>query len=407
MGIPTNYTNPEGVDIGMNLVEKSYLMDRYPELADNFRFAGLWLWGNNASGQLGDNTTTNKSSPVQTISSGANWKQISNSLDNTGGIKTDGTLWLWGYGLGGELGNNARTSRSSPIQTISGGTNWKQVSVSSSPASIKTDGTLWLWGYNTSGQLGTNNTTIVSSPVQTVSGGTNWKEVSSATNSIAEGLMAAIKTDGTLWMWGLNTSGQLGDNTTTNKSSPVQTVSGGTNWRQISTQSLNVAAIKTDGTLWLWGSNASGQLGDNTLTSKSSPVQTVAGGTNWKQVSTGDSTAAIKTDGSLWVWGLNDWSQLGINIADAPRSSPIQTVSGGTNWKQVSVGISHMTALKTDGTLWLWGRSNLGQIGQNNNNTAQSPVQTISGGTSWKAISTFGNPSSTSIAIRDNSDDYL
>ena len=173
-----------------------------------------------------------------------------------------------------------------------------------------------------------------------------------------------IFTSGGLWLWGLNTNGQLGTNNTTNRSSPVQTVSGGTNWRLISSGDYNTAAIKTDGSLWLWGDNSYGQLGDNTASSKLSPVQTVAAGTNWKQVSVGFThIAAIKTDGTLWTWGDNTYGQLGDNNATTRYSSPVQTVSGGANWRQVSSGRNYSAAVKTDGTLWLWGYGTSGNLG--------------------------------------------
>ena len=128
MGVPTGYINSSGLDIGIPLVPKSYLIDRYPELADTFKQAGLWNWGPNAFGNLGDNTIVSKSSPVQTISGGTNWKQSSSGNSLSTSIKTDGTLWIWGNGSLGQLGNNAAPNVSSPVQTIAGGTNWKQAS---------------------------------------------------------------------------------------------------------------------------------------------------------------------------------------------------------------------------------------------------------------------------------------
>ena len=174
------------------------------------------------------------------------------------------------------------------MQTIAAGTNWKQVSCGGyHTVAIKTDGTLWLWGDNSNGQLGDSTIADRSSPVQTIAGGTSWKQVSCGARH-----SAAIKTDGTLWTWGDNGAGQLGDNTITNRSSPVQTIAAGTNWKQVSCSYSNMAAIKTDGTLWTWGNNGGGQLGDNSTTRKSSPVQTIAGGTNWKQASCGQTHAA-------------------------------------------------------------------------------------------------------------------
>jgi alpha-tubulin suppressor-like RCC1 family protein len=159
---------------------------------------------------------------------------------------------------------------------------------------------------------------------------------------------AAIKTDGTLWTWGRNFYGQLGDNTTADKSSPIQTIASGTNWKLVAGGYSHTAAIKTDGTLWLWGRNSYGGLGDSTITPKSSPVQTVSGGTNWKLVGGGRyHTTSIKTDGTLWTWGHNQYGNLGDNTV-THRSSPIQTVSGGTNWIQVAGGGYHTVCIRDD-----------------------------------------------------------
>ena len=277
-------SGPDG-DLKTAFVSDAWLLDQ---------FVGntLYGWGNNGNGTIGDNTSVNKSNPVQTVAQGNNWKQIACS-DNLcmASIKTDGTLWLWGYNNNGQLGDNSVTNRSSPVQTVAFGTNWKQASCGINVnAAIKTDGTLWCWGSGTVGQLGDNTATSKSSPVQTVTFATNWKQVACGANHTA-----AIKTDGTLWTWGIGTNGTLGDNTIVNKSSPVQTVVFGNNWKQVSCNLNFMAAVKTDGTLWTWGANSYGQLGDNTTTSRSSPVQTVAGGNNWKQVDCGHShTAAIQ-----------------------------------------------------------------------------------------------------------------
>jgi len=353
-------------------------------MIDQYAATGsLWNWGHNNRGGLG----TLVSSPIQTVAGGTNWKQVAAGLFYTAAIKTDGTLWLWGWNAYGNLGDNTNVVKSSPVQTVSSGTNWKQVSANGSYhiAAIKTDGTLWTWGYSYYGQLGNGVAKVdQSSPVQTVSGGTNWKSVSTGSN-----FTAAIKTDGTLWGWGQGGWGAQGDNTfNVHKSSPVQTVSGGTNWKSVSGGGVHTAAIKTDGTLWTFGHNGYGQLGTNSTAHRSSPVQTVSGGTNWKSVAAGSGhTAAIKTDGTLWTWGYNSNGQLGDGSSIVHRSSPIQTVAGGTNWKQLSTGSSNSTtAIKTDGTLWTWGGNPYGGLGDNTITHRSSPVQTVSGGTNWKQV---------------------
>ena len=373
--------------------------------ADAFREGNLWTWGSTFNGALGDFIGINgaRCTPVTTFAGGSNWKQVSSSgqVDTsfaiTGGhsaaIKTDGTLWVWGDNTSGQLGINSLILRCTPVTTFAGGSNWKQVYCGSrSIAAIKTDGTLWNWGNNASGQIGDNTTTTRCTPVTTFIGGTNWKQVSSAYHT------AAIKTDGTLWVWGDNGNGNIGDNTGQNKLTPVTTFLGGTNWKQVSCGPSYTGAIKTDGTLWMWGANGSGELGNNTAvfaTDVRTPVTTFAGGSNWKQVSCGGqststtaTTAAIKTDGTLWTWGRGTDGKIGDNTTTT-RCTPVTTFAGGSNWKQISSGSrSYMSAIKTDGTLWTWGFNSLGGLGTNTiNNTICTPVTTFAGGTNWKQVS--------------------
>jgi alpha-tubulin suppressor-like RCC1 family protein len=368
-------SGPDG-DLKTAFVSDAWLLDQ---------FVGntLFTWGNNTSGQLGDNTIVNKSNPVQTVTGGINWKSVAGNVFDLMAIKTDGTLWACGINQYGQLGDNTTAYKSSPVQTVAFGTNWKQAATGGGyqKAAIKTDGTLWTWGYNGYGQLGDNTIAHKSSPVQTIAFGTNWKQVSAGYVNTA-----AINTNGTLWNWGRNNYGQLGDNTIVRKSSPVQTVAFGTNWKQISAGYVNTAAIKNDGTLWTWGRNNYGQLGDNTIVDKSSPVQTVVFGTNWKQVFSGrEYTAAIKTDGTLWCWGKNINGQLGDSTI-VSKSSPVQTIAFGTNWKQASCGYAHIAAIKTDGTLWTWGFNTHGQLGDNSTTKRSSPVQTTAYGNNWKQV---------------------
>ena len=389
----TNFRDSGGVDLGKKLITKDYLISVYPSIGEQIGIPPeLWTWGYAGFGQLGDNTTTSKSTPVTTLSGGSNWKQVSAGRNHIAAIKTDGTLWTWGHGTYGQLGDTTATNKSTPVTTFVGGTNWKQVSSSYNHcAAIKTDGTLWTWGRGDSGQLGNDiSFDNKSTPVTTFAGGTNWKQVSSGSHHTV-----AIKTDGTLWTWGSGGYGRLGDNTVTDKKTPVTTFAGGTNWKQVSAGYRHSAAIKTDGTLWTWGRGTLGQLGDNTVTDKSTPVTTFAGGTNWKQVSTGGAfggghCAAIKTDGTLWTWGRGTYGQLGDNTT-TEKSTPVTTFAGGTNWKQVSSGRSHCAAIKTDGTLWTWGQGGSGRLGDNTTTNKSTPVTTFAGGTNWKQVIASGN----------------
>ena len=298
----------------------------------------LWTWGVNQYGTLGDGTVANRSSPVTTVGGGTTWtKQGSSGYQHIAAVKSDGTLWTWGYNGYGNLGDGTTVSKTSPITTAGGGTNWRQVACGySTSAAIKSDGTLWIWGYNQNGQLGDGTALDRSSPVTTVAGGTTWSQVAAGYYAFA-----AIKTDGTLWTWGQNLYGWVGDGTALGRSSPVTTAGGGTNWRQVAAG----AAIKTDGTLWTWGLNSSGQLGDGTVVNRSSPVTTAGGGTNWSRVVYGLlSQAAIKSDGTLWTWGYNGFGALGDGTTVA-KSSPVTTVAGFTTWKQIACGYGTMIGI--------------------------------------------------------------
>jgi alpha-tubulin suppressor-like RCC1 family protein len=370
--MPTNYTfvNSSLTGTSTPVALDDYFIPKAP-----FTQGNLFAWGSNTYGQLGDNTTAAKSSPVQTIDTGTNWKQVSATFgeQSSFGIKTDGTLWAWGINTNRGLGIGTNVNQSSPVQ-IGTATTWKQVS---GDRAIKTDGTLWVWGFDGNG-IGVPNISGVSTPVQ-VGTETNWKQVSRGyTHSLA------VKTDGTLWSWGRNLYGELGDGTFSNwnggagpgspgtqsKSTPVQVVGGGTNWKKVSAGFVHTAAIKTDGTLWHWGEIATYQI--------STPVQVVGGGTNWKEVFSGNQIIfAIKTDGTLWY----------INNS---ISSPVQVVWGGTNWKQVSTGYpSTTTAIKSDGTLWSWGSNTFGQLGLGDTTYRSTPVQ-LGIDTNWKQVSTSG-----------------
>ena len=345
---------------------------------------GLWSWGQNNLGQLGLGNTTNYSSPTQ-VGNLTTWKTISTALQ-TLGVKTDGTLWAWGDNSYGQLGLGNTTNRSSPNQ-VGSLTNWSTAVANGYYASfaIKTDGTLWSWGIGTSGQLGLSNTYNYSSPKQ-VGALTNWAYVSGGVFNTF-----GIKTDGTLWAWGYSQGdyGQSGTGTAAfSVSSPVQ-VGALTNWLQISSAQYNTAAVKTDGTLWTWGKNNYGQLGLGDTTNRSSPNQ-VGSLTNWLQVSCiYNSILVVKTDGTLWGFGKNNTGQLGLGNT-TNYSSPKQ-VGVLTNWASVSTGYEGGTvAIKTTGSLWSWGTNAAGQLGQGNTTNLSSPQQ-IGSLLSWSNISTVRN----------------
>ena len=347
----------------------------------------LWAAGHNTYGTLGQNNRTSYSSPVQI--SGTSWSygntQGFRAEENIMMFKTDGTLWVWGNNGYGELGLNDIAARSSPVQLP--GTTWNYAICSRATLASKSDGTLWSWGENNNGRLGQNEASPgnhKSSPVQLP--GTWGIDSRNKMTTGTGGASFAIKSDGTLWAWGRGNDGSLGLNQEdVYRSSPTQIP--GTTWSSITTASYGALGLKTDGTAWMWGKNEYGELGQNNKTKYSSPVQIP--GTTWKEARySGTFSIGVKTDGTMWTWGRNQWQgQLGQNDTTW-RSSPVQVP--GTNWDKLAASVYSGGGIKDDGTLWRWGGNTYGQLAQNTtgNTYYSSPVQIP--GTAWISTSMFG-----------------
>ncbi len=363
----------------------------------NFLFASvsgspsgeLWTWGGDYQGKLGLNAVTdgggngpNISSPTQ-VGSLATWSKTAMGYATALYLKKDGTLWGTGSNSNGELGTGSTSNpsrASSPVQI--GSSTWTDIffSAGGSSFAIKSDGTLYAWGLNTGGRLGLNDTISRSSPVQ-VGALTSWSKlaIGGSTSSTTNG---AIKTDGTLWLWGGNSYGQLGLNDTTTRSSPIQ-VPSSTNWASLAINQQCTAAIKTDGTLWTWGGSTGatlGALGHNNTIHRSSPVQ-VGGLATWSAVTSMDYVfLALQTNGTMWSWGHDTASgNLGLATPTINRSSPVQ-IGSLTTWAKIGAGGYPGTgsAIKTNGTLWIWGSNLQGCLGLNDtspDNDRSSPVQ--------------------------------
>jgi len=340
---------------------------------------GLYGWGDNGDGALGDGTTTNRFTPVQ-VGTATDWASVSAGAHYTAAVKTDGTLWAWGDNGRGQLGDGTTTSHSSPVQ-VGTATDWAIVAAGAShTGAVKTDGTLWAWGGNFGGQLGDGTTTERHTPVQ-VGAATDWASVAAG-----DVHTVAVKTDGTLWVWGANDRGQLGVGTSGGFSPSPLHVGTATDWASVAAGYAHTVAVKTDGTLWAWGDNTYGQLGDGTSTNQPSPVQ-VGAATNWASVAAGSlHTVTVKTDGTLWAWGLNNAGQLGDgSVGDEdPHGTPLQ-VGAATNWASAAAGQEHTVAVKTDGTLWAWGRNNEGELGVGGGNSQSSPVE-VGTATNWTSV---------------------
>ncbi len=325
----------------------------------------LWAWGYNYYGQLGDGTANSSYWPSQ-VGALNNWESIFSGFGNSFAITNNGILWGWGDNGLGQLGDGTTTDKYAPIQ-IGTSNIWNSISnVTLHTLAIKNNGTLWAWGGNSSGQLGDGTTVFKQTPTQ-IGSSADWATISTGYNN-----SLAIKNDGTLWAWGYNFYGQLGDGTTTDKNAPIQ-IGSSADWATISTGYEHSLAIKNDGTLWAWGYNYNGQLGDGTTKNKKSPVQ-IGTSNNWSYISAGYlHSLAIKNDGTLWAWGRNNHGQLGDGTT-INKNSPTQ-IGSSNNWTSIYAGGYHSLAIKSDGTLWAWGTNNHGQLGDSTTVDKHSPVQ--------------------------------
>jgi alpha-tubulin suppressor-like RCC1 family protein len=341
----------------------------------------LYAWGYNSFGQLGNRETQNQSSPVSVVGGFTDWVQVDASANaHTVGVRANGTAWGWGFNSSGQLGISSTAHTSSPVSVVGGFTDWVQVSVGfASTAGVRANGSAWGWGANLSGRLGDNTTVDKSSPVSVVGGFTDWVHVSAGASHTV-----GLRANGTAWAWGRNDLGQLGDNTTVNKSSPVSVVGGFTDWVQVSA-GRHTVGLRANGTAWAWGYNPAGQLGDNTTVNKSSPVSVVGGFTDWVQVSAGAyHNIGIRTNGTAWAWGEGASGKLGDNTV-VNKSSPVSVVGGFTDWVQVGAD-NHTVAIRTNGTAWVWGVGGNGRLGNNSTIDRSSPTSVVGGFTDWVQV---------------------
>ena len=302
-----------------------------------------YAWGTNNYGQLGSGSTVSSLSPVTVVGGITNWARVSAGGGFSLGITTSGIAYAWGgNGSVGKLGDGSLTSRSSPVTVVGGITNWAQIHAGQEHSlGLTSSGIAYAWGFNSGGQLGDGTVTSRLSPVSVIGGITNWSKASINRHNLA------LTSTGIAYSWGYNFAGQLGNNTTTSSRSPVTVVGGITNWSQLGAGGAHSIGLIATGIVYSWGYNSDGQLGDNTTSSRISPVTVTGGITNWSQVASGwYHSLALTSTGTAYTWGRNSTNQLG-DGTDIAKSSPVTVVGGITTWSQLSAGYQHSLAFST------------------------------------------------------------
>jgi alpha-tubulin suppressor-like RCC1 family protein len=388
----------------------------------------LWCWGWGSFGQRGDSSTDNyRYTPTQVLAAGggdpwSDWVGVTAGAYHTCGLREGGTLWCWGYGEDGQRGDaSTAANRTTPVQVLGtgGGAAWSDwASVTAGAANDhmtcgrRTNGTLWCWGRRgTYGNLGDGGTTsqAVSSPVQVVAaaevGGGPWTDWVEAT--VGSLHACGRRTNGTLWCWGYGGHGMRGDGTTTvARVTPVQVLAqgapaGGATWNDWSTLSAGGAHAcgrRTNGTLWCWGAQSYGRLGDGIVdttfdTYAATPTQVLQSGaspggakwSDWTDVSLGTyHGCGRRADGTLWCWGDGQSGRRGDATTGPARATPAQVLATGSaaggaawsDWLSIAVGGSHACGIREGWTLWCWGEGSYGQRGDGDTSSSRTtPAQ--------------------------------
>jgi len=326
-------------------------------------------WGSNEYGQLGDNSTTNSARPVAVSGLGSKVKNVSTGSTHSCALTTKGKVWCWGYNGDGQLGDNTTTNSSTPV-AVAGLGRVKAIDAGSlHTCAITTKGSVKCWGNNDSGQLGDNSTVSSLKPVEVYGMYVGAKAVSASDLHTC-----AISSKGAAKCWGYNGTGALGDNSTTNSPKPVTVFGLAKGVKQISAGYSSTCAVNGKGKVLCWGFNAHGELGDNSTTNSPRPVAVFGLSSGIRTVKTSIAhSCALTTKGKVKCWGYNANAQLGDNSTNtALKPVGVYKLDKAIN---VTVGGAHSCVVTAKKAVKCWGYNVFGQVGDNSTTTRLQPVK--------------------------------
>jgi alpha-tubulin suppressor-like RCC1 family protein len=333
----------------------------------------VFTWGSNEYGQLGIGNTADKNTP-QYVSGIANIIDVAAGRFSSYALDSDGNVWSWGRNDTGQLGIGNTTAKLTP-QPVTALSNIVDIeSFGWHALALDDEGYVWTWGRNDWGQLGLNNTTDKTSPVLI--------PTLSHVKAIAVGgwHSAVLLSDGSVYAWGYNAHGQAGNGSTNiRKKTPVQVIDSSDNAllnvKALFASSEHTFAVKSDGTVWSWGLNDYRQLGVGTLNSYNKATEVIALYNSTAIFPGARHSMAKLYNGTVMVWGSNEYGELGEGYSDSSHEHAEPVPVDITNVDKIYQSCQANFIKKTDGTFWGWGRNDYGQVGVGNFTSPQAPVQ--------------------------------
>ena len=324
----------------------------------------IWSWGFNNSGQLGNGANTQQLTPVSLAGAVKTFCKISLSNGQTLALDKNGRAWGWGFNANGLLGDNSVTARNTPVSVAGAVKTFCEIAAGNQHAlAIDKSGNTWAWGPNGQGQLGANIATFVRTPKSIVLGATKtFCQV-----NIGGGFSAMIDRVGKMWTWGSNTTGQIGDNTTTARYTPVNLAGVNKTFCKVVSGGGWTLAIAHTGRLWGWGANTNGRIGDNSTTQRNTPVSILGAAKTFCEIACGNvHSLAISRTGRVWAWGNNTFGALG-NNSTISQNTPVSVLGAIKTFCQIAAGTQVSYALRSTGRLWGWGDNGGGKLARDTN----------------------------------------
>ncbi len=340
-----------------------------------------YCWGRNTKGNWGNGGTVNASTPTAAFGGGTDWVSFGTDVSDASyghncGVRSNGTLHCAGENGNGQLGNASTADSLTPVQESTAATDWLEVDVDFlHTCALRTSGRLFCWGANNRGQLGIGSTANQSTPQQVTGTYTDWTDF-----TVGAYHSCGIRNNGQAFCWGYNLNGQLGDGTTSQRTSPVLVAGGGTNWVKIDSTDVHTCALTQTKRAFCWGRGASGRLGDGGLIDQPAPVEIQGTYTDWDDISAGSAASCGIRAGHLYCWGNRAEYIIPDGGAVAGNQlTPVEASGTLDDWTRVSIDLENGCAIRSStGKFYCWGRNDFGQVGNGNTTAVNVPTEVSS-----------------------------